>query len=138
MENFEKNNKLLNAEPAEIATEAVRILSLKQGVSIAEYHVTDTSIITDYYVICSGRSSTHVKALADEIVYKMGLAGVETHHTEGFENGEWVLLDLGVVIVHIFSKDAREFYKLERLIEESQKIDITDVIAAVDAEMKAD
>lgn len=138
MENLEKNDRLSSAQPSEIAAEAVRILSLKQGLSIAEYRVTDTSVLTDYYVICSGRSSTHVKALADDVAYQLGQAGVEVLHTEGLETGEWVLLDLGVVFVHVFSPDAREFYKLERLIDESQKVDITDIIASLDAQMKAD
>ena len=137
MEGLE-NNKPILSDPAEIAAEAVRILSLKQGLAIAEYRVADTSVLTDYYVICSGRSSTHVKALADDVAYQLGNAGVEILHTEGLETGEWVLLDLGVLIVHVFSPDAREFYKLERLIDEAQKVDISDIIASLDAQMKAD
>ena len=75
----------------------------------------------DYEIVCTGRSSTHIKALADELDFRTDF----DVRTEGRDGVSWLLIDLGCVIVHIFARDAREFYKLERLLPEEGRIDIT-------------
>ncbi len=122
----------------ELALLAVRALYGKQGFNLKLYHVEDTTIITDYYVICTGRSTTHIKALADEACYRLDLGGVHAAHIEGRETGTWILLDFGSVIVHVFSRDERDYYKLERLLPEGTEVDITDFLAELDREAKGE
>ena len=127
-----ENKVMLESTPHEIAITAAKALYLKQAGSIEMYNVSDNTIIADYYVICSARSSTHIKALADEVCYKLELDGVSALRVEGRDGGAWVLVDFGSVIVHIFSKEAREFYKLERLLDENGKQDLDETFAKLD------
>lgn len=70
---------------------------------------------TDYFVVCSAPTATQVRAIADNIEEKLEEAGVHFLHKEGYREGEWVLLDYGDVVAHIFRQEAREHYALERL-----------------------
>ena len=70
---------------------------------------------TDYFVICSANTATQVRAIADNIEEAMDEAGIAFNHKEGYREGEWVLLDYGDVVAHIFMQEAREYYALERL-----------------------
>lgn len=70
---------------------------------------------TDYFVIASGTSDTHVRALAERVIEAMARAGRRAHHVEGLASGRWVLLDFVDVVVHVFHPSLREFYQLERL-----------------------
>lgn len=88
----------------------------KGGTDIESIDISKMTTIADYFVIASGNSSTQVKAIVDEIENKMFLAGYEEiYNKEGYNSGRWILLDLGDVIAHIFHKEEREFYNLERL-----------------------
>lgn len=71
--------------------------------------------ITDYFVICSGDADIQVKAIADSIIAKLREDNIDVWHIEGYESGRWVLLDFVDVVIHVFLKEAREFYGLERL-----------------------
>ncbi|WP_075430013.1 ribosome silencing factor [Selenomonas sp. GACV-9] len=70
---------------------------------------------TDYFVICSANTATQVRAIADNIEEAMDEAKIPFNHKEGYREGEWVLLDYGDVVAHIFMQEAREYYALERL-----------------------
>ncbi len=74
---------------------------------------------TDYFVIASGTSDTHVRGLADGVVRAMEGGGLWTHHVEGLNNGRWVLLDFVDVVVHLFHPETRAFYQLERLWQDA-------------------
>ena len=71
--------------------------------------------IADFFVICTAHSPLHSQALADEVALRMKQANLAPTHVEGFENGEWVLIDFWDVVVHVFVAEVREFYGLERL-----------------------
>ena len=114
------------AQEKELAFCAAAALYGKQGIDIKMFHVTENTIVADYYVICSARSSTHIKALADEVCYKLSLQGREASHVEGRDGGTWVLVDFGSVIVHVFSREARDFYNLELLQSEESEIDLAE------------
>ena len=73
------------------------------------------SSIADYFVICSGRSDTQVQAIADAVMAELGREGVRPLSVEGLPHGQWVLIDYGDVVVHVFYVPVREFYDLERL-----------------------
>ena len=117
-----------DATPEEIAKYAVSVLDSKKARNIRLLHTEKQTILADYFVICSGTSSTQIRSLADEVEYKLSLCGITPSHTEGRGNGGWVLIDYGCVLVHVFSRDAREFYKLEKLYEGTSEQDISDLI----------
>ena len=85
-------------------------------------HVHDQTVITDYFVICTGNSSTQVKSLAGELEYKLGLRGVDPLHFEGRDNNGWIVVDYGTVIVHIFNRENRDFYQLEKLYGDATEV----------------
>ncbi len=129
MENNELNpvqDSLKDAAPKEIAETIVRILDRKKARDIKLLFVEKQTIIADYFVICTGTSSTQIKSLADEVSYKLGIAGVETLRTEG-ENS-WILIDFGCVIVHIFNNESRNFYNLEKLWNDATETNIKDLL----------
>lgn len=95
--------------------EMAKILDARKGEDILLIDVRGVTIIADHFVICSGMSSPHVKKLADELEEAMAKQGVEKLRIEGYEDGRWIVLDYGDVIVHIFHRDEREFYNIERL-----------------------
>lgn len=113
--------------PKEIALKAVQILDSKKAEDIKVIEVTEQTIVADYFVIASGTSSTHVKSLADDVEYELEQLGVHDGHIEGRATG-WVLLDYGAVLVHVFDKESREYYNLERLWTDAQSVDLSDIL----------
>lgn len=121
-----EENKIF--EPKDLAVEILNILYSKKGHNLKMLHVTDQTVITDYFVICTGNSNTQIKALADEVDYKTGLLGVKPKSIEGFREAAWIVMDYSSVIVHIFNRESREFYNLEKLWSDSEVIDIDQYI----------
>lgn len=116
MENLTETLPMLNNENAyELATAIAEVLDSKKGKDIKVLHVADKTVIAEYFVICSGNTGTQVKALAGEVEYKIGLRGVDPYGVEGRDNNSWLIVDYSNVIVHIFSREARDFYNLEKL-----------------------
>ena len=111
-------------EPLELATLAARILDDKKGIDIKLLQVGDLTVLADYFVVASGTSNTHVGSLADEVEFKLGEAGVKPLRTEGAQTREWVLLDYGSVVVHLFYPESREFYSLEHLWADAQTVEL--------------
>ena len=105
-----------------------KAISSKKGLNINLIEIGDISSLADYMVIATGTSSTHVKAIADEVEYQLDEAGISVSHIEGYRSNSWILLDYVDVIVHIFSDEAREFYDLERLWQDGKEIDISDIV----------
>ena len=108
----------------ETAKMAVKALDSKKALDIKVIKIQDISAIADYYVIATGTSSTHVKALADEVEAQLDEAGISVSHVEGYRSNSWILLDYVDVVVHVFSDEAREYYDLERLWQDGEIIDI--------------
>ena len=111
----------------EKALATVKILDKKKAIDLKAIHITDYSIVADYFVIATGTSNTHVKSLADELEYEMSQLGIEPTHIEGKATG-WIVLDYGTEIVHIFTGESREYYNLERLWSDAEDVDLSDVI----------
>ena len=120
--------KLSHAEPLELAKEIVNILYNKKAHNIKLLHVKDQTVITDYFVICTGNSNTQIKALADELDMKTSEKGLPPTAMEGFSEAAWIVMDYASVIVHIFNRESREFYNLEKLWNDSEVVDIEQYI----------
>ncbi len=113
---------LTDATPEELVHAIFDILDAKKAHKLKVLRVNDQTVITDYFVICTGNSSTQVKSLGGELEYKMGLRGVDPVHYEGRDSDGWVVLDYSHVIVHIFNRELRDFYQLEKLYGDAEEI----------------
>ena len=131
-----KNDTLSKADSLTLARAIVYVLVEKNALDVRLYEAGEGNSVTDYYVNATGRSSTNVAALADEVAYKIGLNGKAELRIEGRAGNEWILVDYGDVIVNIFDKPSREFYNFDRLLPEEGRIDISDVISEVDKKYK--
>ena len=116
-------NESNSLTPEEIVTLAVTALDDKKAADIKILHTAAKTVIADYFVICHGLSSTHIKALVDEVDKRLTEAGEPPIKREGARSDVWVLLDCGCVVVHIFTQEARQFYNLERLWQDSASVD---------------
>lgn len=114
-------------EPLNLAKEIVKILDKKKAIDIKVIEINELTIVADYFVICSGTSNTHTKALADDLEYELDKLGVKPDHIEGRASG-WILLDYGPVLVHVFEGEQREYYNLERLWTDANVVDISDIV----------
>lgn len=115
-------------EPIQMTEKIVRTLDSKKAMDITAIKIEELTTISDYFVIASAGSTTQLKALSDEVEYQLEKEGVVCGHREGFESASWILLDYGSVIVHLFLKDSRAFYSLERLWNDGVEVDITNWI----------
>ncbi len=109
--------------PKDLAIKIARILDEKKAEDVRVIHIGDLTILADYFVIATGTNSTQVKALAEEVDFKLGQEGLEPHHAEGKRSDQWILLDYSSVVVHVFYKDAREFYNLDKMWADAAEID---------------
>lgn len=111
----------------EIVDIAVKAIDSKRGEDIQVIKVADITVLTDYFVIATASSNTQLKAIADEVEYKLSQAGYEPHHVEG-ERSDWICLDYIGAVVHILHRSQRGFYQIERLWEDGEKVDIDNLI----------
>ena len=121
IENTELNTAVQPLDPTDakgLAAAIADVLDSKKGHDIKVLHVEGKTVITEYFVLCTGNSSTQVKALLGEVEYKMEQRGVTPYGVEGRDNNSWMILDYSNVIVHVFSREAREFYNLDKLYED--------------------
>lgn len=109
-------------ESKEKALEAARAASDKKAKDILILNLYDLSTIADYFVICSGESTTQVKAITEQIKESLGKKSVKPIGVEGLTYSHWVLMDYGDVIVHIFEGETRSFYELEKLWIDAKRI----------------
>ena len=115
--------ELQNSEA--LAKYIVKVLDSKKAKDIKLLHVEKQTVIADYFVICTGNSRTQIRSLADEIEFKLSAYDIAPMHTEGADTGIWVLQDFGNVIVHIFNRESRDFYNLDKLYMDTTEKDIS-------------
>lgn len=108
-----------------LAIEIAKILDKKKAQDVRVLKLESLTVLTDYFVIASGTSTTQVAALADEVEYQLSQKGIEPYHTEGFDSKNWVLLDYSGVIVHVFVPNTRTYYDLEHLWADGEPVDIS-------------
>jgi ribosome-associated protein len=117
----------------EVAELAVKALDNKKAKDIRVLETKNITVLADYFIICTAGSTTQIKTLADEVDKTLKEKGEPALHTEGYRGGGWVLVDFGSVIVHLFLKDIREFYSLERLWRDAGEVDISNWVTDDDS-----
>ncbi len=114
-------------ERTELMKSIVATLDSKKATDIKSLEITELTAVADYFVIATGTSGTHIRALADEVQDALTKQGVEPRNVEGKSTG-WILLDYGTVVVHVFTPDQRELYSLEHLWGDAKQVDISDLL----------
>ncbi|MCL2108333.1 MAG: ribosome silencing factor [Oscillospiraceae bacterium] len=112
----------MNLENKEILKTAIAALDSKNAKNTEVIKVAGLTDLADYFILASGTSSTQVKTLADEVEKKLSEQGINPKRTEGYKGANWIVLDYVDVVVHIFHEETRQFYDLERLWQDGEKI----------------
>lgn len=111
----------------EMARIAYDALSDKKGEDIKIIDITGVSVLADYFIIANGNSDSQVNALVDNVEEELHKAGYHLKQREGRANSSWILLDFGDIIVHVFDKDNRLFYDLERIWKDGKDITVEEL-----------
>lgn len=114
--------------PKEMALALAKALDDRKGGDIKVLETEKLTTLADYFVICTGGSTTQIKALSDTCEKTMKELGEMPHHIEGHRGGIWVLLDFSTVVVHLFMDEARRFYDLERLWSDAVPVDLSGIL----------
>lgn len=113
----------------EMVQKIVKTLDLKKAQDIKVLKVTNLTILADYFIIANGSSTTQTKSLADEVDFRLSHDdGINPTRTEGYSSASWIILDYSDIIVHVFNKETRDYYQLERLWADGEEIDISEYI----------
>ncbi len=107
----------------EIAKLAIIALEDKKAEEIKTIDISEVSVIADYFIIANGTNRSQIQALSDHVEEMLGKAGVPLRQIEGYQTANWVLLDFHDVIIHIFDKENRLFYDLERIWRDGKLVD---------------
>ena len=130
---MDEKNIAKNQDSLAVARRAAMILIEKKAIDVAMFDVKESSSVTDYYINATGRSSTNVAALADDVDVMLSKEGISPLRVEGRRGQSWILVDYGDVIVNVFDRASRDFYNFDRHLPEGSKMDITDLVREVDA-----
>jgi len=111
-------------------TESTRMAQLaalsaddKKGLDVKILDIRALTTVADHFIVCSGTNVTHVRAIADYVEEQVSSQGLALHHSEGYQNGRWVLLDFVDIVVHVMHQEEREFYNLDRLWGDAQQVE---------------
>ena len=110
----------------------------KKAINSVVLDLREIASFTDYFVIASGTNERQVQAIADEIVETLKKAGTRAARVEGYKTAEWILLDYGDFVVHIFDEKARKVYDLERLWRESKPVELPPALASVHSSLRSE
>ena len=123
---------LANDDSLSLAKEAVKVLLEKKAINVTLFDVREKTSVTDFYVNATGRSSTQVSSLADDVADTIEQMGRRALRVEGRSGNSWLLVDFGDVIVNVFDRASREFYNFDKHLPEDSAVDISDIVAEVD------
>ena len=118
----------MNESSTQIMQKVVDILKDKLANKVEVINISEMTIIADYFVIANGTSTTHTKGLADEVEFKLQEKGVRPDHIEGFDGAQWIAMDYTDILVHVFYKETRETYNLEKLWADGESVDINTLL----------
>lgn len=120
------DGQLLSSKEA--AFLAVKALDNKKARDLIMLEVKPVTTLTEYMILATGTSDTHIRALCDEVEKRMEEAGERVWHREGYRGDTWIVMDFCGVMVHVFTQEQRKFYDLERLWGDAPMVDLTDVL----------
>jgi len=107
---------------------AINAADEKKAYDLVALDISEIASFANYFLFCTGDSSRQNQAIADEIEQQLKDSGIRPSHVEGYKNAEWILMDYMDFVVHIFSKNARTYYDLERLWRDGKKLDTSEYI----------
>ena len=110
----------------EMTTLAIQALEEKKAEDIQIIDISEISAVADYFIIANGTNRSQIQALADSVEEKLGRAGVQFKQMEGYDTANWILMDFLDIVVHIFDKDNRAFYDLERIWRDGKQIPLSE------------
>lgn len=111
----------------QMAKLAIHALEDKKAEDIKVIDISEVSVIADYFIIAGGSSANQIHALCDNVEEKLEKAGYKLKQTEGYENANWILMDFGDIIIHIFDKENRLLYDLERIWRDGKQVDLQEI-----------
>lgn len=114
--------QLISIDPEELARRCVDICMERKAVDIILFDVREKTILADFYLVCSGTSLPHIRALADNLRRELLAGGLRPRGEDGDAASHWVVLDYGVLIIHILDPERREFYRLEQLWDDRKVV----------------
>lgn len=114
----------MKIKPEQLLHHMLDVIESKKAHDIVALDLQGISLLADYFLICHGNSVPQVQTLASEVRKKAGELGIEVKGIEGYDTARWVLVDLGDVVVHIFHKDDREYYNIERLWSDAKVVEL--------------
>lgn len=118
----------------EMASLAYHALEEKKAEDISIIDIEKISTLADYFIIASGNNRSQVQAMADNVEEKLGRAGYVMKQSEGYQTANWILMDYGDLVVHIFDRENRLFYDLERIWRDGRQTDIAQIEARIPSE----
>lgn len=113
----------MNTNSIEMAKLAIDALEDKKAEDIKVIDISEVSVLADYFIIAGGNNSSQIQALCNNVEEKLGRAGFQCRQIEGYDAANWILMDFGDVIIHIFDKENRLLYDLERIWRDGKIID---------------
>lgn len=119
---------LVEADTIDIVSVMVKALDAKKANNIKVLRIAEKTILADYFVICNGTSTTQVKTLAEEVEYQLQRGNAPNVNFEGNDCIDWKIVDTKDVILHVFTNEAREYYKLEKLWADAEEIDVNNFL----------
>ena len=119
-----ENDKKVEGNSIETVLKIARQLEKKEAIDTIVMDMSKTRLLTDYFIICTANSSVHMKSLRDDIVDYLNELGKQIIYYDRGEGYDWILVDAGDVVIHIFTKNARQFYDIEHLWIDAERIDI--------------
>ncbi len=114
-------------EAKEMAKLAIHALDDKKAENVKVIDISDISTIADYFIIASGKNRSQIQAMCDNVDEILGRAGATMKQTEGYKSANWILMDYGDIIVHIFDTENRLFYDLERIWRDGKEMDASEL-----------
>ena len=111
-------------EPNVLMQLAVKAAEDKKAMDLLVLNIGEVSVLADYFIICSSRSAVHARSIAEAIEEALELQGASQPRREGFKTAQWLLLDYGSVVIHVFQEEQRHFYNLEHLWGDAQIVKV--------------
>ena len=121
----QKQKKTSSIKILQHATRIAKLILEKKALDIKIIDVQKITTLTDFFIICTSESGPQTQAIANHISKQMKIEGIKAWHIEGYENLDWVLLDYVNIVIHIFSKESRDYYDIERLWADGRIIKVT-------------